>query len=180
MNVLGFKLITLADKKTLLTFGSSLTDKHVNYAQTLLRHQFTNKNVTGLQSTLLQYKPLIKKWDEGLQIIHCHRCLWVVAHKEAVCTDIVKVYNTLYDDADDVIKTVLFNLFAFSIHGPTIEMIPMQKQTTGSNNCGVFAVAVCIEVLLKKNPSHKMRSHLCLCFEENVCQVFLMYNNLSL
>ena len=34
--------LTLADKKTLLTFGSSLTDKHVNYAQTLLRHQFTN------------------------------------------------------------------------------------------------------------------------------------------
>ena len=28
--------LTLADKKTLLTFGSSLTDKHVNYAKTLL------------------------------------------------------------------------------------------------------------------------------------------------
>ena len=28
--------LTLADKETLLTFGSSLTDKHVNYAQTLL------------------------------------------------------------------------------------------------------------------------------------------------
>ena len=63
--------------------------------------------MTGLQFTLLQYKPLIKKWDEGLQIIHCHGCHWVVEHKEAVCTDIVKVYDTLYDDADDVIKTVL-------------------------------------------------------------------------
>ena len=57
--------LTLADKKTLLMFGSSLTDKHVNYAQTLLRHQFTN-NVTGLQSTLLQYKPLIKR--NGLKV----------------------------------------------------------------------------------------------------------------
>ena len=28
--------LTFADKKTLLTFGSSLTDKHLNYAQTLL------------------------------------------------------------------------------------------------------------------------------------------------
>ena len=28
--------LTFADKKTLLTFGSSLTDKHFNYAQTLL------------------------------------------------------------------------------------------------------------------------------------------------
>ena len=103
--------LTLADKKTLLTCGFSLTDKHVNYAQALLRHQFTN-NVTGLQSTLLQYKPLIKKWDEDLQIIHCHGCHWVAAHKEAVCTDIVKVYNTLYDDADDVIKTVLLTFLS--------------------------------------------------------------------
>ena len=28
--------LTLADKKTMLTFGSSLTDKHVNYAHLLL------------------------------------------------------------------------------------------------------------------------------------------------
>ena len=88
----------------------------------------------------------MKKWDEGLQIICCHRCHWVVAHKEAVSTDIT------FDDADDVIKTVLLNLFAFSSHGPTIEMIPMQKQTIGSNNCGVFAAAVCVAILLKKGP----------------------------
>ena len=169
--------LTLADKKTLLTFGSSLTDKHVNYAQALLRHQFTN-DVTGLQSTLLQYKPLIKKWAEGLQIIHCHGCHWVVAHKETASTDIVKVYDTLYDVADDVMIAVLLNLFAFSTHGPTIEMIPMQKQTTGSNNCGVFAVAICVAILLKKNPScivfdeNKMRPHLCSCFEEKCMSRF--------
>ena len=135
----------------MLTFGLSLTDKHVNYTQTLLRHQFTS-NVTGLQSTLLQYNPFMKKWDEGLLIIHCHSCHWVVTHKEAVSTDIVKVYNTFYDDADHVIKTELLNLFAFSSHGPTIEMIPMQKQTIGSNNCGVFAVEVCVAIFLKKGP----------------------------
>ena len=110
-----------------------------------------------------------------------------MAHKQTVSTHIVKVYNTLYDaaddmmlydTADDIIKTVLLNLFAFSTHLPTIEVIPMQKQTTGSNNCGVFAVAVCVAVLLKKNPSQivfdeaKMRSYLCLCFEENCISSF--------
>ena len=95
----------LSRQEDLAHIGSSLTDKHVNYAQTLLQHQFTN-NVTGLQSTLLQYKPLIKKWAEGLQIIHCHRCHWVMAHKETASTDIVKAYDTLYDAADDIIKTV--------------------------------------------------------------------------
>ena len=51
--------LALADKETLLTYGSLLTDKYINYAQVLLQNQFTN--VTGLQSTLLQYKPLLKK-----------------------------------------------------------------------------------------------------------------------
>ena len=56
--------------------------------------------------------------------------------------------------------------------------IPMQKQTIGSNNCGVFAVAVCVAILLKKDPSHivfdedKMRSHLCSCFEEKCMSSF--------
>ena len=95
-----------------------------------------------------------------------------MAHKEAVSTDIVKMYDTFYDDADGVIKTVLLS---FSSHGPTIEMIPMQKQTIGSNNCVVFAVVVCVANLLKKDPSHivfdedKIISHLCSCFEENIC-----------
>ena len=86
-----------------------------------------------------------------------------MTHKEAVSTDIVKVYNTFYDDADHVIK---IELLAFSSHGPTIKIIPMQKQTIGSNNCGVFAVEVCAAILLKKDPSHdvfyedKIRSHL--------------------
>ena len=60
--------------------------------------------MTGLQSTLLQYKPLIKKFAEGLQIIHCHGYHYVVAHKETASTDIVKVYNTLSDAADDTIN----------------------------------------------------------------------------
>ena len=120
----------------------------------------------------------MKKWDESLQIIHCHRCHWVVAHKEAFSTDIMKVYDTLCNDADDVIKTLLLNLFALSSHGPTIEIILMQKQTIGSNNCGVFAVTVCVAILLEKDPSHivfdenKIKSHLCSCFEEKCMSSF--------
>ena len=92
--------LTLADKETLLTFGSLLTDKHINYAQVLLQNQFTN--VTGLQSTLLQYKPLLKKWTDGLQVIHCRGRHWVVTYKETASTDTVKVYDSSNDIADDV------------------------------------------------------------------------------
>ena len=91
------------------------------------------------------------------------------------------LYN--YDVADDIIKTVLLKLIAFSTHGPTIEKIPMQKQTTGFNNCSVYAVVLCVAVLLKKNPSHivlmKARwDPICAhALKKNVYQVFLRYNN---
>ena len=75
------------------------------------------------------------------------------AHKETASTDTIKVYDSSYDVADDVIKTVIRNLFVFSTCGPTIEMAPMQKQTAGSNSCGAFAVAICLAILLKYNTS---------------------------
>ena len=167
--------LLLADKEVLLTHGSSLTDKHINYAQALLRQQFTC--VGGLQSTLFQYKPLQDKLPEGIQIIHCHGCHWVVAHKVASSSDVVKVYDSLYDEVDDVVKKVVTNLFLFS-ECPIIEMVPMQKQAVSSNNCGLFAIAICVAILLKENPSvivfkeDMMRSHLCFCFEQSVMTRF--------
>ena len=59
----------MSDKECLLTPGSSLTDKHINFAQTLLRSQYPS--VSGLTSTLLQYKSLPTKLAMGLQMIHC-------------------------------------------------------------------------------------------------------------
>ena len=167
--------LLFADKEVLLTHGSLLTDKHINYAQALLRQQFTC--VVGLQSTLFQYKPLQDKLPEDIQIIHSHGCHWVVAHKVASSSDIVKVYDSLYDEVDDVVKKVVNNLFLFS-DCPIIEIVPMQKQAVTSNNCGLFAVAVCVAILLKENPSvivfkeDKMRSHLCFCFEQSVMTSF--------
>ena len=166
----------VADKEILLMPGSFLTDKkHINYAQALLRQQFTG--VGGLQSTLFQYKALQHKLSEGIQIIHSHGCHCVVAHKEASSSDVVKVYDSLYDKVDDVVKKVVSNLFLFS-DCQIIEMVPIQKQAVSSNNCGLFAIAVCVAILLKKNPSvivfkeDAMRSHLHFCFEQSVMTSF--------
>ena len=62
------------------------------------------------------------------------------------------MYESLYDVADDVVKTVNANLFLFSSVGPIVEVIPIQKQATNSNNCRVFAIAVCVAILEKRNP----------------------------
>ena len=53
---------------------------------------------------------------------------------------------------DDVIKNVITNLFLIS-DCPIIEMVPIQKQAGNSNNCGLFAIAVCVALLVKENPS---------------------------
>ena len=82
-------------QKILLMLGALLTDKHINYAQALMKQQFAS--VGGLQSTLFQYKPLQNKFLEGIQIIHSHGCPWVVAQKESCSSSIVKVYDSLYD-----------------------------------------------------------------------------------
>ena len=58
----------------------------------------------GLWSTLFQYKAMQHKLSEGTQIIHSHGCHWVVAHKEVSFSDVVKVYDSLYDEVDDVVK----------------------------------------------------------------------------
>ena len=156
--------LLMSDKECLLTPGSSLTDKHVNFAQTLLRSQYPS--VSGLTSTLLQYKSLPTKLAIGLQMIHCRSSHWVTAYKEDSSSE-VKVYDSLFDSVDDITETVIMNVF----EAPKIKMAQMQKQTPGSNNCGLFAIAVCTAILLKKDPSclvfdeKKMRCHLSECFE---------------
>ena len=110
----------------MLTPGSSLTDKHINFAQTLLRSQYPS--VSGLTSTLLQYKSLPTKLAMGF---HCHSSHWVTAYKEDSSSE-VKVYDSSFDSVEDIIETVIMNVF----EAPKIKMAQMQKQTAGSNNCG--------------------------------------------
>ena len=83
---------------------------------------------------------------------------------------------------DDVIKNVITNLFLISDR-PIIEMVPIQKQAGNSNDCDLFAIAVCVALLVKENPSvivfkeDKMRSHLCSCFEQRVMTSFPCLEN---
>ena len=89
--------------------------------------------MSGLHSTLQQYKELTVKMDTGVQIIHCHGYHWVTAHKYASDIDVVQIYDSLYDTAHDVAKAVVLNLFGSSVG---VEMAKIQKQQSNSNNCG--------------------------------------------
>ena len=168
-----------SDKQCLLTPGCLLNDKHINTAQALLRKQFTN--ASGLRSTLFQYKMLPERMTNGLQVIHCNGCHWVTAHKEDPSTRTVRIFDFVYESVENLgdISKVVHNLFESPGSSTLkIDMAEMQKQSPNSNNCGLFAVAVAMAILLDFDPSKiifkedRMRSHLYKCFEENMLTMF--------
>ena len=161
----------ITDKNILCTPGRPLTDKHINYAQVLLRKKFPS--MSGLQSTLQQYKELAVKMDTGVQIIHCHGYHWVTAHKYASDIDVVQIYDSMYDTADDV-KTIVLNLFVSLVR---VKMAKIQKQQPNSNNCGLFAITIATTISFKTNPEQsykesEMRQHLLQCFEKGAITLF--------
>ena len=97
----------------------------------------------------------------------------VTAFKQKSSGEVV-VYDSMFDSVDDIVKTVITNIFGTS----KITMATMQKQSAGSNNCGLFAVATCMAVLLDQNPSEiifdkgKMRGYLVDCFERKAMTNF--------
>ena len=72
-----------------------------------------------------------------------------------------------------LIRNVTTNFITNLFEAQTVKVISVQKQSKGSNNCGLFVIAVCMAVLLKKNPAKlvfdetKMRPHLYECFTKD-------------
>lgn len=78
----------------------------------------------------------------------------------------------MYDTADDVVKTVVLNLFGSSVR---VEMAKIQKQQPNSNNCGLFAIAMATAISFKTQSLFKepeMRQHLHQGFEEGAITLF--------
>jgi len=137
-----------------------LTDKHINYAQALIKSQF---QVQGLQSTLLQKSiHSISSTGNMLQIVHCHGNHWIVA-STILSPDVILVYDSLYDFIDSEIAQIILNLFANN--HLKLEMVNIHKQV-GSNDCGLFSIANAVQLAKKSNPSkikyiqRAMRPHL--------------------
>ena len=97
----------IADRKQLIAVGSPLNDKHINLAQTLLKHQFPKQH--GFYSTLLQHKTL-KKITTGIQIIHINYH-WLTAAKFSP-DESLKVYDSVNFSLTDEMKSILTNISA--------------------------------------------------------------------
>jgi len=80
----------------------------------------------------------------------------------------------MFDSPDDILTKVITSIFDTS----KLIMALMQRQSPGSNNCGVFAIAVCMIILLEESPSEirfnedATRCHLCKCFDKKTMTKF--------
>ena len=80
----------------------------------------------------------------------------------------------MFDLPDDTLAKVITNTFDTS----KLIMAPLQRQSPGSNNCDIFAIAVCMAILLEEDPSEirfsedVMRRHLCKCSDKKTMTKF--------
>ena len=164
----GRSFLTTAERD-MINYGKQLNDKHINYAQMVIRSQFSIK---GMQ--LILYQHTKKPSENELQIIHCRGNHWITA-STIFSSGSVDVYNSLYDDLNCGSRRVILDLFGDD--KLQINMQQVQKQH-GTDDCGLFAIAFAVSLARKVNPadSHllfeqsRMRSHLINCLQEaNFC-----------
>ena len=159
--------LTLSDRDE-IAGGFQLNDKHINYAQTILKYQFSIK---GLQSTLLQASstPRVNQ----LQIVHVRGNHWITASTILSKPNAVSIYDSLYDSLDEKSLKIIQQLFGVK----EVHVVPVQKQQ-GFSDCGLFAIAYAVYLAKKHNPEKayfhqsQMRSHLINCLSQGKMSPF--------
>ncbi len=166
--------IQLMDSDKTVLCSDKLTDKHIDFAQELLKNQFPR--ICGLQSTLLTTlntcsRLCLTKNSLYIQVLHCEkRKHWVVISTRGSAPSI-QVYDSFFSGVDDETLKLCVKLF-----GPdkTLEMGECTQQINGSD-CGVHAIAIIVALAHGKNPSFSqktIRQHLISCYESMSLSLF--------
>ena len=128
--------------------GEKLTDKEINRAQNLLKSQFPKLN--GLKLTLHQEKVSVQATTNWLQIIHCRqRDHWILATTIGCDETMVLLYDSVYRNADEPTKVILFKVFPNDIK---IKVIGTTQKQLGGKDCGIFAIAFATTLALGGDP----------------------------
>ena len=151
--------------KDQLREGRWLNDKHINYAQSLLKKQFPH--IDGWRETLLIHRKQ-EKIKQGVQIIHTCGNHWIVASTLGSSTSDIQIFDSLYSSVDKETQSIILNLFERNGQ-PKLTMSKISKQE-GVNDCGVFAIAAATALAFGSAPvqlhQSGMRQHLLKCFED--------------
>ena len=159
----------------LLSGGLRLNDNHINAGQFILKSQFPS--IKGLSST--QQPSSYGYWvNHYLQVLHCGGNHWVAVSSIGCNESEVKVYDSIYRNISDEVKTHLHKILGSNVK---ISLPSVQKQI-GSMDCGLFAMAFSPflahgndPVLLsnRKFKQHKLRSHFIDCLEKGNLSEFV-------
>ena len=168
--------LSKADEKKLVE-GGWLNDKHMEFAQRLLKQQFPS--LGGLQSTLLQCRKETQKGiSRGVQIVHSRGNHWIVVSTINCKQGEVLVFDSLYTSIDESTKAIITSVFQAPDNGTlTIRYVNTQKQAD-TNDCGLFAIASATAIAFGSDPSNhiyhqgEMRSHLHQCFVKGLLTQF--------
>lgn len=159
--------LQVSDKVAIET-GKKLTDKHINFAQRMIKNQFPA--VGGLKSTLQQVKKVKgQRTANSIQIVHCKkREHWITVSTKWCKSNQVIVYDSVFKKLDAESRSTIMHMFGLK-NSSDIVMVPMQQQS-GGTDCGVFAIAVTTSLVFDEDPSEvtyqqaSLRSHLVMCF----------------
>lgn len=163
--VLGRKFVLLLEDKFCIESGSELNDIHINFAQLLIRKQFTH--LGGLTSTLsLSQRETFLPVTDTLQIVHDRGNHWIVVSTvDTAATGEVYIYDSLYTTVHPDTKSLIMKLFGY---GMKLTLMECQQQN-GCKDCGVFAIACCTAIAFKSPMQFNqsaMRRHLLKCFND--------------
>lgn len=168
-----------AEDRKIVAEGKELSDKHMNFAQSLMKQQFTDTPIKGFVSTLIFSNKRSVNFTTGgpvIQIVHTRGNHWIVATTDGI-TNKIFVYDSLYSSIDICTEELIAENFGMA-HIEVVLDAPKQK---GPMDCGAFAIAVCI-LLAHHYSQHQplklsfnqdlMRDHLIECFTKKCIKLF--------
>ena len=174
-------LILTAEDRKLIIEGKELNDKHIDFAQSLIKHQFTN--IEGFISTLLFSNKdcaLHKPGVPIIQIVHTHGNHWIVATTNGL-TNKVSIYDSMFSTIDISTKELITKKFQISSPEFDVSNAPKQK---GTKDCGLFAIAICVALanhyvnhqpLTLSFDQNVMRDHLTECYVSKCMKLFPLF-----
>ena len=156
---LGKVQLFIEDKNAIIN-GTRLNDKHVSFAQKVLKFQFSE--IEGLKPTILQGRFKFTSSKHIVQILHVHGDHWVTISNLKCDASKIIVYDSVYFHFDEEVKDLISNLFDRDMS----KEMPKQK---GGSDCGVYAIAVATTILhgtkIGKYKRTLMQPHIVCCFE---------------
>lgn len=161
--------------------GQWLDDRHIDRAQKILHKQFPN--IDGFQSVLLfssqKQRQITVPNNHFIQILNVSGNHWVTVSNIGCKDAEINFYDSIYRKPSVPCECLqqITSIFNFSM--PNIKLhFPDIKKQTGTDDCGLFAIAVAVALCSNLVPEtcdwnqSEMRHHLITCFDQDNFTLF--------